>query len=397
MRLRAVSDYLNYFVRLHLGLPTPFPQIVFLEATRRCNCRCQMCDIWRLHDDGRADLSMEEILRFLDDAQRHSLRLLNIYGGEPLLREDVADLVRACSDRGISTSLTTNGLLLDEGGVAALDRAGLGVLQVSLDSTVAEEHDELRGLPGVFDRAVRGLSHARRLAPRMVTAINFTLNRRNLDRLPEMPGFAEAHGVSLVKVLPMHAVAPQNVLGKQNEALLFQDREDTDRLKDAVSRLKEKIRPSPVHFTSMTYLDTIPYQHLPDPQLPPRCYAARLTCEVLHNGDVLDCLPKARVLGNLRSEKLSDIWRNGKAEASRRAARGCRDCHLKCYVGPALRYSPRFLLREPGCLLREYRLFFRRADESPRETAEDSRRAPGVPSRPPVAGQRAGGPNAGSR
>jgi pyrroloquinoline quinone biosynthesis protein E len=78
-------------------------------------------------------------------------------GGEPLLRDDIADLVAHAHQRGLLTRLSTNAYLLDRERVVELKRAGLDQCGISMDDADPAVHDSLRRLPGLHDRATRAL------------------------------------------------------------------------------------------------------------------------------------------------------------------------------------------------------------------------------------------------
>ena len=71
-----------------------------------------MCRQWRSpHDD---ELSTEEWKRLIDELKQKGIKNIHYTGGEPLLRRDLAELVRYAAERGFTVGLTTNGILLDK-------------------------------------------------------------------------------------------------------------------------------------------------------------------------------------------------------------------------------------------------------------------------------------------
>jgi len=82
--------------------------------------------------------------------------MISLAGGEPLLREDIVDIVRLIS-RWHMPFITTNGYQAYEELAHALFAAGLWGISVSIDYANAERHDRARGVPGAYERAVRAL------------------------------------------------------------------------------------------------------------------------------------------------------------------------------------------------------------------------------------------------
>ena len=132
------------------------PWLIELSVTYRCNCRCKHCSVSNYFSD--ADLSRElktgEVKKILDEALGMGIPKVDYFGGEPLLRKDIVELVRYGESLGLYISLTTNAWLLSPQMIKDLKAAGISCINISLDSVEEEEHDRLRGLPGVYQRAV---------------------------------------------------------------------------------------------------------------------------------------------------------------------------------------------------------------------------------------------------
>lgn len=105
-----------------------------ISVTNRCNMKCGYC-----HEEGNAsnkEVSKEEIIKAVKVASKYGIRKVKITGGEPLLRSDIADIVKGVAQiDGIEeVSMTTNGSLL--GNYArALKEAGLARVNIGCDST----------------------------------------------------------------------------------------------------------------------------------------------------------------------------------------------------------------------------------------------------------------------
>jgi radical SAM family uncharacterized protein len=158
------------------------PLIAGHKLLYRCNLACGMCPFWR-REDG-ALLSVADEVRLLDTLAESGVSFMGFEGGEPLLRKDLVPILRASHDR-FHTSLVTNGWLLR----SRLDevRPYLEHVFVSLDG-IGPTHDRLRGIPGSYDRAVEGITLARKHLP---TSISSTLTRANLAQAEAIVELAE--------------------------------------------------------------------------------------------------------------------------------------------------------------------------------------------------------------
>ncbi|MFM9059027.1 MAG: GTP 3',8-cyclase MoaA [Planctomycetaceae bacterium] len=133
-----------------------------VSVTDRCNLRCTYCMPAEVVFRDREELlSFEEIARVAAVATALGIRTIRLTGGEPLLRRDLARLVRLLVGvRGIEeVALTTNGLLLAEQ-ADELRAAGLARLNVSLDALRADAFERIARRPGL-DRVLAGLAAAR--------------------------------------------------------------------------------------------------------------------------------------------------------------------------------------------------------------------------------------------
>ncbi|KPJ69868.1 hypothetical protein AMJ44_02050 [candidate division WOR-1 bacterium DG_54_3] len=158
------------------------PRICNYYATLRCNDTCEFCSIWQNEDFKK----MEEKPYDLSLLKNFGIQHINFTGGEPLLREDLPQLLKQAKDHGFKVELTTNGILYPE---KARSLAGLiDRLYFSLDYPVAEEHDRSRGVE-CFHLVIQGIKLAKELGEKPI--INFTMTRDSVRFLPEMIELAE--------------------------------------------------------------------------------------------------------------------------------------------------------------------------------------------------------------
>ncbi len=154
----------------------------------RCNLECKMCPFWRREDEEL--LKLPDEIRIMEALARAGVSFLGFEGGEPLLRRDVAEILREAHAR-FHTSLVTNGWLLEHR--LAEIAPHLDLLFVSLDG-IGARHDELRGIPRSFDRAVAGIRASRSEVP---TLISHTVTKDNLDHAEKVVELAEQLDIGL--------------------------------------------------------------------------------------------------------------------------------------------------------------------------------------------------------
>ncbi|MEM4487542.1 MAG: GTP 3',8-cyclase MoaA [Desulfurococcaceae archaeon] len=171
-------------------------------VTLRCNYKCIFC-----HSEGVFHTSREE-LNPLDygfiarTACKLGVRNYKLTGGEPLLREDIAEIVRSIRPFAKEISLVTNGSLLAQR-IGDLARAGLDRINVSLHSLKAEKYSYITGGSKMLDAVTAGIDQAIKYG--LKVKINFLAMRSNVDEFQEILAFAEHRGlnVNLIELIPL--------------------------------------------------------------------------------------------------------------------------------------------------------------------------------------------------
>ncbi len=161
-------------------------------ATFGCNSRCQTCSYWKLTPRMKEDLSTDGVFRMLDDAYAAGMRGYYLFGGEPLVRRDVGELVEHARRRGFLTTMNTNGSLL---AAKASSLRGLDVAFVSLDY-FNDHHDVIRGRPGSFREVLHGIERLREETRAKVTLVT-TISTLNLNAIEPMARLAQDLGAMI--------------------------------------------------------------------------------------------------------------------------------------------------------------------------------------------------------
>jgi MoaA/NifB/PqqE/SkfB family radical SAM enzyme len=181
---------LRSMVRSRFATHRPF--FLAHAVTFGCNSKCQTCSYWKLTPRMKEDLSTSEVYALLDEAYDAGMRAYYLFGGEPLVRKDVGDLVSYARRRGFFTTMNTNGSLLTGKAESLRD---LDVAFVSLDHPTAY-HDEIRGRPGNFREVMHGVERLREVAGTFVVLVT-TISTLNFDAMEPMARLAKEMGVMI--------------------------------------------------------------------------------------------------------------------------------------------------------------------------------------------------------
>lgn len=155
------------------------PLLVHFEVTMRCNARCSFCDYWKTPAESKA----HELKSFADAARFFSPMVIAFTGGEPLLRGDLEDLVRAVSDavRVKYITILTHGAMLTPERAQSLWNAGINQFSISLDY-LDGRHDTARGIPGLTAKIFRNIEGMRAAGIDNIR-FNTVIKNDNLDQL----------------------------------------------------------------------------------------------------------------------------------------------------------------------------------------------------------------------
>src|ERR1700675_3001018 len=123
---------------------TPRPYALLTELTYRCPLHCPYCSN-PMASAASAELTSGEWQRVFREAADLGVLQVGLSGGEPLVRRDLAEIVRGAREPKLYTNLITSGIGLDEARARALRDAGLDSVQLSFQSDDADLADEIAG------------------------------------------------------------------------------------------------------------------------------------------------------------------------------------------------------------------------------------------------------------
>jgi len=307
MGLRA---NISFLARLTLARLTRrrVPLIAQFSVTNRCTAKCTYCYA-RYYAREHPELPTADALRVIDELTHAGARRISLVGGEPLVRADIADLVRRVKERGAECALTTNGDLVEK----RLDACRqLDLLSVSLDGA-QEGHDANRG-KGSFERVMRAIRIAR--SEGIPVQASTVVARATLGDLDFLVAMAQEYGFCLSFIPLINQTQPD---GKQPIADLMATPEEYRRYFAGV--VARKRAGAPILFAAKLY-DFV--RRWPDfsadkfmgPQRPSfhhfRCNAGRYSVLVDANGDVYPCAQLVDVLPvkNLFQVGFQAAWRH---------------------------------------------------------------------------------------
>ncbi|PSP58145.1 GTP 3',8-cyclase MoaA [Halobacteriales archaeon QH_7_66_36] len=187
---------------------------VRVSLTDRCNFDCVYC-----HNEGLGDtrgpmepaddeMTADDVVRFLEVAREFGVESVKFTGGEPMLRQDLEEIIRRTPD-GMETSLTTNGTYLP-GRAEALREAGLSRVNVSQDAMDPDAFAELTKSNG-YEDVLRGVEAAldAGLAPVKLNMVVFEQTAGYVPQMVEHAASNDGLQLQLIEYMPELAGRPE--------------------------------------------------------------------------------------------------------------------------------------------------------------------------------------------
>jgi MoaA/NifB/PqqE/SkfB family radical SAM enzyme len=303
--------------------------------------RCRKCTIGKDPDAHKEpELSRDEFFRILSQLAVMGNKVVALWGGEPLLNRDLFDIIREIRCLGMIPYLVTNGHLLNEKNVQKLVDADVGSVSVSLDETDPGKHDEMRGVPGSFERSCSGLALVRKMGGEKVNiGINMVIGKDNIDEIPRMAKLASELDLNWLKFIPIHFGFPYNPLEFGDSELMPGD-EEVARIRDNLLQARKFMMERGMYTNSLKFLKDID-AFFRGRHLMQDCYAGFLLCNIDAFGNINQCSIDSRIAGNLRKNSFKEIWQSGEFDRIRRdhGKSLCGHCWLSCFVEPSFRMS----------------------------------------------------------
>jgi cyclic pyranopterin phosphate synthase len=275
-----------------------------ISLTDRCNFDCVYC-----HNEGLGDtrgpmepqddeMSTDDVVRFLDVAEEFDVRKVKFTGGEPMLRDDLEEIVRRTPD-SMEVSLTTNGTFLPERAAGLVD-AGLDRVNVSQDALDPAQFREVTQ-SGAYDEVIDGVLAAvdAGLTPVKLNMVVFEATAGYVPEMVDHVAENDALQLQLIEYMP-------ELAGRPDWAI------DIDRVHGWLEEQADRIEHREMHDRRRYWIDGGMVE-IVDPvgneDFCANCHRVRVT----HNGYLKGCLNRnddLKPMGEMTKPEIRDAFRD---------------------------------------------------------------------------------------
>ncbi len=328
------------------------PLYAWFSITEKCDLRCKLC----FADSGKPldnELTTQEVKAIIDNIADSGTKAIVFGGGEPLVREDLLEIISYTS-RYMAVSINTNGFSLTPDYAWDLREAGAFQVKVSVDG-LKSTHDWNRG-KGSFERAISAIKNCREAGINSVVMIP-TVHKTNLREIPDLTAMAMDLGAifTIVEFLPLGR-------GRNHKDLMLSP-EQTRELQFYLLEARKKYGAHKILFENRCLI-TEEKELLKTCGDPDQSDGFCLGCAygifqycINATGHVVAADVLTLEAGDLKKESLRDIWHNSKLlkqERDRDNLKGkCGRCEYKFVCGGCRRrayaLTGDFMAADPGC------------------------------------------------
>jgi radical SAM protein with 4Fe4S-binding SPASM domain len=184
--LAGESDHLRY------GQQNSFGPVVAFNCTSRCNLNCLHCYSSSTADLSGSELSTTEAKQLLRRLAEANCPVLLFTGGEPLLRNDLFELLAEAKQLALRTVISSNGTSIDSAAAGKLAGLGVSYVGISIDGDQSF-HDAFRQSAGCFKAALAGVENCQKAG--LKTGLRFTITKQNANKIPTVFDIAASAGI----------------------------------------------------------------------------------------------------------------------------------------------------------------------------------------------------------
>jgi len=297
-------------------------------VTRKCNYRCVGCNVWKEQD--QRELSTEEMIKGLDILRKMGIMELVLSGGDPLLRDDIGEILDHSSKHFVTT-------VYDNGSMAAkkIDcLRNVDFVAISIDSLDEAKNDAIKAVPGSLKAALNSVETLQKEGIKV--AVTPTISQKNLYEIVDITNYFTEKGVPVWYCLYSYDTSIDSKqlfrIGKANDEFVIKDKQG---MVDLCNKLIEMKKTNNKILMTTKLLEAL--RELFEGKRIWKCRALRNFLVVDHLGRIAGC-HSHNFAGSIFD--LPKDWNSPEFRKLREIYHDCSLCNYLCYVAYSLHGSP---------------------------------------------------------
>jgi len=314
--MKNIINKFNYFIYIFfLNKFLKNPYHCHFQITRKCNFRCMSCCVWKNSGKNKTELSLEEIKILAENLKKIGVKSVALTGGEPLLRQDLPQIIEIFKSRNFLVRLQTNGSLSEETFLEKAFKSGLDDIYFSLDTLKPDIFTKINGLENekIFENVIQNIKIASKIAKKHKAGVFLTtvLQKLNFEEIINLENFAKENAclIGFYGLEVGGETDPNNI--RSSDDGLIPDENLRLKLKETFVKIKQmkKTKNSPIFNSNKILDDYINFYSSPNPNMYWQCNAGRDYLEIMPDGKIGICNATPEI-ENLNYKTLVDFYKN---------------------------------------------------------------------------------------
>lgn len=342
-----ILDSLHDYSYKKLGFSLPIRNVNF-AITYKCNSRCLSCDIWKRYLKNNSLLKKELLTCDLKKifSQFDNLRSVGITGGEPFLRNDLVDVVKAIKVHSITIS--TNGIMSGRilkfvQNMIKIDSIRELGISVSIDA-IGELNDKIRGTLNSYEKSlntIRLLKELQKKNKKLIIGISNTISKMNINDVLKVYKLAKKLNVAFsTRLAQSSSLFYNNVCSK-----IFIDEKDLHKVREIFQFL---LKEQPSNIFYRYYLKK--FLKNPNKQAT-QCFSGFNSFFLDPYGNIYPCIMLNKGIGNLKKKSLKELLNSNDAiKIKEYVKQGKCSCWTDCEAINSIYSNPIALIKASLCI-----------------------------------------------
>ena len=314
-------------------LSAPFR--VFYDITYKCNLRCKHC-FTNSGIENKDELTLKEKIELIEQLSELGVEKISIAGGEPFASKDIYSFIKKCNKKNIDVSISTNGTYFDKDVIKKINLLEIKNLTISFDGGTEDSMDYIRG-KGTYNKVIEGLDTLQKYYNKKYS-IKTTLKKNNINEIENLINIAIKYGCDMIK---FNCVREDGRAVLNKDSIILSQNEYIETIKN-IEKLRSKYQ-NKIKIRAPLNIFGCDDDYEFITELGFGCFAGKESICIDPIGNVKPCshYPKEFICGNVKDDKIKDIWNNSGILKKFREFKGnkvCNNCKEYEYCRGGCRY-----------------------------------------------------------